>query len=379
MPDDDDVRSQRAGTGLRAAAFRVIALAVAGLAIVGLYHSAEWVLSLTGPRAYRAAPPAQSNSEARVPPIYDETKSGMRLRRLMDEEIIEPISGRRIRFRTNALGLRGGPILPKAAGVSRILVLGDSITAAAYVEEEETYPACLEFRLRAAGMNCEVINGGMPGAGVVQMLAVLSEVGLLLEPDIVVVGLYLNDAAESHFFRPPQGFFADSRLAERLARRRLVDELGDRAEKQWTALTGRPFPDRHDQGAWRRDRAAFEAEIAHAMSDWGLAWFSRAWEDMAAGFDGLKAVRESRGFRVLVALFPVMHQVEAEFVDDTPQRYFVEQMQRVGFDHVDLLPAMRAHAAARGEGLAYDHCHLNPAGNRLAAEVIAAELLRNRR
>ena len=40
---------------------------------------------------------------------------------------------------------------------------------------------------------------------------------------------------------------------------------------------------------------------------------------------------------------------------------------------VDLLPALRA---SRGQALFYDHCHLTPAGNAIAAEQIADLLLR---
>jgi phospholipase/lecithinase/hemolysin len=40
---------------------------------------------------------------------------------------------------------------------------------------------------------------------------------------------------------------------------------------------------------------------------------------------------------------------------------------------VDLLPALRA---SRGQPLFYDHCHLTPAGNAIAAEQIAGLLLR---
>jgi lysophospholipase L1-like esterase len=377
----DDTRRRRDGNHHHALAFKLITQTIAALAIIGLYHCAEFVLSLVEPPVYRrtnAARP-QAREQAKVPPIYEETRAGMRLRRLMDQEIVEPISGRRIRFRTNALGLRGGPVLPKREGVLRIVVLGDSITAGAYVEEDETYPALVEAKLHAAGIECEVINAGMPGAGLFQMLNILSDVGLLLEPVMVVIGLYLNDAAESHYFRPPEGLLADSGLAERLARMRLVSELGDRAEQQWTALTGRAFPARDgNPDAWRTDRAAFEAEMAHAVADWGMAWFGPAWEEMRAGFDALKALSEARGFGVLVTLFPVMHQVEAAFVDRTPQTFFELEMRRVGFAYIDLLPEMRAQAAKGTGDLAYDHCHLNPTGNELAAGEIAAELLRNR-
>jgi acyl-CoA thioesterase-1 len=62
-----------------------------------------------------------------------------------------------------ALGARAED--PPQAGTNRpgILVLGDSLAAGYGVDPGEAYPALLQKKLDAAGLNFEVINGGVSG------------------------------------------------------------------------------------------------------------------------------------------------------------------------------------------------------------------------
>jgi acyl-CoA thioesterase-1 len=57
------------------------------------------------------------------------------------------------------------PEAPPATSPSRpaILVLGDSLAAGLGVEPEEAYPALLQKKIDAAGLNFAVINGGVSG------------------------------------------------------------------------------------------------------------------------------------------------------------------------------------------------------------------------
>ena len=297
----------------------------------------------------------------------------MRLRRLMDAEIVDPISNRPVWFRTNALGMRGRPVAPKEPGALRVLVLGDSITLAAYVEESETYPALMEKTLRGAGVNSEVLNGGLAGAALSTELDLLMETGLLVQPDVVLVGLFLNDASASAYSSPPEGVLAGSPIVQRLAERRLAYDLSEEGRQRWERLAGRPFPKgRYEPNAWRTDRGAFELEIAEAMSDWGVAWFDWAWERMGAELEAMKALSNRYRFRLIVALFPVRQQIEADFLDDTPQEKFAETLRGLSIPSCDLLPALRdSYQKERSRPLTYDHCHLTPAGYEVVAPVLS--------
>ena len=102
------------------------------------------------------------------------------------------------RVRINVLGLRGEP---PAAGGFRILLLGDSVTAAFEVEEKETFRARLEGLLRrCAGGGApryEVLNAGVRGYGTDQALLYYGRKGKSLGAGLVVYTLVHNDIFEN--------------------------------------------------------------------------------------------------------------------------------------------------------------------------------------
>lgn len=99
--------------------------------------------------------------------------------------------------RTNSLGFRDTReySLTKSPGAFRILVLGDSVTFGHGALYETSYPYLLEQRLREwrPDVKWEVWNLGVPGYNTAQELAYLNEVGERYAPDLVIVGLFMND------------------------------------------------------------------------------------------------------------------------------------------------------------------------------------------
>jgi lysophospholipase L1-like esterase len=65
-------------------------------------------------------------------------------------------------IRTNAWGLRGGPVsYTPAPGTRRILVLGSSIALGWGVDEDKVVSSLLQMKFAASGQNVEVLNGGI--------------------------------------------------------------------------------------------------------------------------------------------------------------------------------------------------------------------------
>jgi hypothetical protein len=103
----------------------------------------------------------------------------------------------------NALGLRGPETtLEKPPGVRRIAVLGDSFTFGYGVDDHETWPAALQRALdRAppgdapATLRHEVLNCAVPAYDTEQEVRLLATRILEFQPDLVLVGWYLNDPA----------------------------------------------------------------------------------------------------------------------------------------------------------------------------------------
>lgn len=307
-------------------------------------------------------------------PVYESTAGGMRLKRSIHVEIPNARTGEPSVFKTNRLGHRGPEVSKKRPGERRILVLGDSITCAVFMNEADTYPGIL-----AELSGATVYNAAVTGLGLREELLVLTETGLQTEPDVVVVGLYLNDAHASQFRSLPEGLLENTALGRRLRQLRESREATKAAELRYETLARRP-PPRLDYApeAWRTDREALEALIAGAMGDWGYAWFEPAWHDMRPDFEIMRALAEQHGFRLVVVLFPVRYQVEADYDDDRPQRHFVKLMRELDIDHVDLLPPLRESYLATRESLTRDHCHLTPGGHRLVSRIIAEHLQRSR-
>lgn len=95
-------------------------------------------------------------------------------------------------LRTNDLGFRdhARAIPPRQPGELRIVVLGSSFTVSAGVDFADIYTTRLERHLQAMYPRVKVINLAVGGYNPVQYDLVLREVGLGLQPDLVLVALF---------------------------------------------------------------------------------------------------------------------------------------------------------------------------------------------
>lgn len=80
-----------------------------------------------------------------------------------------------------------------SARMPEILAFGDSLTAGFGLPPDQTFPARLEARLRADGIDVRVVNGGVSGDTTAGGLARL-DWALAGKPDIVILELGANDA-----------------------------------------------------------------------------------------------------------------------------------------------------------------------------------------
>jgi lysophospholipase L1-like esterase len=143
------------------------------------------LLVLAAVEAYlRLTIPASSRES-----IYEYTLSTKRYK-VMKPNAVTVAWGKELR--TNELGFRDATprLAPKRPGEFRIVVLGDSFTVSAGVDHARIYTTLLERRLKEKHPGVRVINLAVGGYNVVQYAAVLEEVALGLEPDMVLVALY---------------------------------------------------------------------------------------------------------------------------------------------------------------------------------------------
>lgn len=255
----------------------------------------------------------------------------------------------------NSLGYRDREHeVAKPAGVFRVVVLGDSIAAGLTVERfEDTFPAILEWLLRAEGLPVEVINLAVNGYNTMQEVATLRARGLQFDPDLVLLAYCLNDIEHQ------DGKLLDSLIA--VEEDRAPRRAGILSEKLATSALYR----------WIRFRLLVPGEPPRP----GILGerYARLYEDTVAGSLGeLAAVGRNHGFAVLVVVFPYF--VEIEHYPMVYLRYHRQlrgQCANIGVGFVDLLPAMQACQRMHGRNISNDPMHPNELGHRCAAEMLA--------
>lgn len=83
----------------------------------------------------------------------------------------------------------------KPDNTCRILTVGDSTTQSVYVDDKDSYPLQLGRRLQELIPNSktEVLNAGRGKYSIHDELVYLEDKGLKLNPDIVILGFFVND------------------------------------------------------------------------------------------------------------------------------------------------------------------------------------------
>lgn len=101
-------------------------------------------------------------------------------------------------IRINEHGLRGPEVGASLPGGTRILAIGDSFVFGVGVEDDQTFIARLAERLTEPGRPVEALNGGIPAFGVPDAVGWLERHGIALQPDVVVLGIFLgNDLVDA--------------------------------------------------------------------------------------------------------------------------------------------------------------------------------------
>ncbi|MDX9746300.1 MAG: GDSL-type esterase/lipase family protein [Syntrophales bacterium] len=132
--------------------------------------------------------------QCRVPRFVESAPWGIR-KNISHVKAIHQSPEYAYQYNTNSAGFRGTDeySIKRPDGVIRIMVQGDSVTLGHGVQDEETYPALLQKRLREKEIHAEVINMGVSGFGTAEELIQFQNDGLRYQPDIVILGYFQND------------------------------------------------------------------------------------------------------------------------------------------------------------------------------------------
>ncbi|MFO0984381.1 MAG: SGNH/GDSL hydrolase family protein [Planctomycetota bacterium] len=314
--------------------------------------------------------------------LFVPTPNGRRLRASSRVTIENSsTSGLTTQVITNSLGFRNREIGKKTR--PRVLFLGDSITMAEYLPDEQCFVRLVESRSEQRAQPLETINAGVSGISLATELSILVESGIALEPDVVVVGFFLNDVADSPGVRilAVPRWLRRSWLCQYVYRalsmvRGRTDqdrELCKEDAARWFAKARKMYP--QASGDPLVDRNAFYGFVLKHFYSWGHVWVDDPWRRLQPMFGELKRLSILHHFTPLVVCFPVRVQVEAQFVEDYPQR----QLRRICAEHglllLDLLPTLRQAYQTSSEPLFYDDCHHTARGNDVIADRILPFIL----
>jgi lysophospholipase L1-like esterase len=270
--------------------------------------------------------------------------------------------------RSNAMGYRDRDHpLDKPVDRRRVLVLGDSVTAGLWVNDDEAvYTSVMERALAADGIAADVMNFGVSGYNTAQEVETLRVKGLAYSPDTVVLAYCLNDRQQDD--GGIYGLLLDE--AQKVTGSSALTRLRTHPVVQHSALlrmiSYKVLP------TLMPATAAPEA-IGRAVGELYA-------DTVAAAFADLARLRAEHGFDVTVAIFPDFGAQDRGL--DEPYAYAAEHATIAaladthGFDVLDLLHTFRAcrDDAPPSQTISFDRYHPNPLGNLCAGEALAAHL-----
>jgi lysophospholipase L1-like esterase len=286
-------------------------------------------------------------------------------------------------FTTNTDGFRGQREYrrPKPVGTRRVLAIGDSFTFGIGVDDAESYPAQLERRLSrlCASRPVQVVNAGVGGFGTSQQLVLLERVGLTFQPDLVVLGVFVNDPEDNllaglHYMRGDTLLRKPSSAIPRMP-----------GAKKWlNATPGYDWLVTHSVLVnWLRDlyfRRGKHLQSAATPAD----TLGRVFEQDTANswllterlLERMKNVVETHGSRFLVVLIPDQSELHAHLSGKSSGTATVSRLRQIcrkeQLDCVDLSAWIRSRRALRPSALYFppDGHFFNADGYGLLAEAV---------
>lgn len=247
--------------------------------------------------------------------------------------------------------------IQRSPEVTRIVVIGDSVTEGYGVEEESLFARRLQTQL---GGRYEVVNMGMAGLNTPQEIHLLEKEGVQYNPALVILNFVLNDADFFTTYRGVQKFLAekdqnigllnlkiDPRVKRLLKSSALIYFLKERFENLHALITG-------------EEGSNYYQEL----------WSNEANRDkVRSGFEQLRALREHFGFETMVVIWPILTDYQ-DYPFSGIHDWVGIEARKNGFQVLDLLPAFSKMHFRALQVTADDNIHPNALGHKIAAEAV---------
>jgi lysophospholipase L1-like esterase len=274
--------------------------------------------------------------------------------------------------------------------VFRILLIGDSFTVGANVQEREAYGQVLEQLLNeSTSKPIEVVNTGVGGWNPYQYAQFLEHYGAQYEPDLILVGLFVGNDIYVDQFSFDQTLTAV--MGRRVSRAAAADAgiglrvwLYEHSHIYRALLNTKPG----DETYVRPDSncaeftdlyIAIQKERVPAHLAAPSPELQAIMQKSVAEIGKMQQLAAAMGSKLVVAIFPDENQLNpalqqrvipaaelARYDFDMPQRELRAQLAARGIPSLDLLDAFRNDSRC----LYMNDTHWVPAGHRLVAEQL---------
>lgn len=289
-----------------------------------------------------------------------------------------------VEFRINRNGMRADRDFDhaKPPGTKRIVSLGDSFTIGYEVERDQCFSSVLEARLRAAGIDVEVLNCGVSGFGNAEECIYLERELLNYQPDLVLVSFFendLDDNVRSGLFRVEDGvlhaaaerYVPAGGLGDFLNTSRLFNFLSERSDaftlvKETVTLLVK-------RRAVAKNEATIDAPAAKPAAAAPDPEFVRQQRFCALLFERIYATTSARSIPLVIQSIPDERLPAMKLVDSFPLELF--DVKRPG---ILFLSSKEILDPLEGKELLYwrrSHHHWTPLAHRLAGEELAKRIL----
>jgi lysophospholipase L1-like esterase len=277
--------------------------------------------------------------------------------------------------------------IEKEEGVTRILILGDSLTEATQVPLEETFWRQLQTLMDREERHTEVISFGIASFGTNQELLAYECYGRQYEPDIVVLGFFDGNDLADNYFRSepfvPRFSLADGTLS---LDEKYKDQVAERRARRATLFPGILY--------WVKDNSSFlrmlynkfqlvrkgqttENDVQETNQIF-LKEYPDGWEEAWAITDAL--IGRLKEGKLVVMHIPALEQLQQERVPkkelydfDKPTKRLNAIAQKHRLTFIDLYPALLEAQQTKPINFTTD-VHLNKNGHRVVAKTMWQEL-----
>lgn len=249
-----------------------------------------------------------------------------------------------VNIKTNSIGFRDYEYnIQKPEDTTRVLVLGDSVTLAWGVDLPDSYPKVLEKMLNEKILQkYEILNSALGNYNTEMEVNILKKY-LFLDPDIVIVGFFLNDAEKTGYIKPGIMY----QLKKRLYLYPFFWDKFIRIKYLLTSSRGKYTSKIHD---FYTDEYGGEERIDTAFSE-------------------LRSLSQSQNFSVYIVIIPPFYNEFEEYKFLYMHQFIKELCMKYNFQCIDTFDNFKSYLL-KEIIISQEDAHPNAVGHKIIAESI---------